>query len=144
MIRLFGVRPLEYTPRGDSLDSLGLRWRTWVVVARSLPALLWRHPFGRRPLGKDLRRYITATGASIQPEACFNEYLQVAYEHGVLGVAASLLGLGALGWALVTARGADPFVVALLTWALTMTGSITLRTWPFPLVGALLILGAWA
>ena len=135
-----GRRWLEYTPRGDSFDPLTLRWATWVLVARTLPRLLWRHPFGRRPVGKDLRRYMAATGARVQPDHVFQEGLQIVYEYGWMGVVAVALFLG-LVWHY--AHGSGPFGVALVAWAVTMTGSITLRTWPFPLVGGLLLVGAW-
>jgi hypothetical protein len=76
----------------------------------------------------------------VHDDHAFNEYLEVVYDRGivalgVLGVFGYLAGRAVLS--------ADLFAGALAVWALTMAGSITLRTWPFPLVGALLLLGAW-
>jgi hypothetical protein len=125
----------EWLPRGDSLDPLVQRLRTWRVVARALPRVL---PWGRRPLGRDLRQYYVATGTPVSLDHAFNEYLEVAYEYGLPGL------LGILGWAAVVGwhlhRG-DPWSAAAVAWAVTLAGSITLRTWPFPLVGALLTWG---
>jgi hypothetical protein len=128
-------RWLEYTPRGDSLDSIWLRARTWRVVARALPAVL---PWGRRPLGRDLRRQVTATGAPLLEEHAFCEPLQIVYEYGVLGLA------GLVAWGALTVphlRAGDPFSTALVVYGLAGCGSISWRTWPFPVLGALLTLG---
>lgn len=131
-----GGKPiLEWTPRHDSLDPIWLRLRTWKLVAQALPGVM---PFGRRPLSADLRRYKGATGAQISDTYAFNEYLQVAYEHGIVGVVGVGGGLVLCGYL----AGHTPFGTSLLVWALTMTGSVTLRVWPFPALGLLLILGA--
>lgn len=85
---------------------------------------------------KDLRRYSTATGARIEADHAFCEPLEIVYEYGVLGLGL----LVAFGWFVGGHRSvADPESVALLVWALTMMGSITLlacngrvRTGPTP------------
>ena len=132
-------RLFEYLPRGDSLDSIWLRARTWRSVSTALmDRRVW--PFGRGwgACGRDLRRHHSATGASVMLDHVFCEPLEIVYEFGVFGVTA--LGLAGL----LVYRVADwhsPFTFALLVWAFTMTGSLTLRTWPFWFVGFLLTLG---
>jgi len=126
----------EWLPRGDSWDSITQRLRTWRLILATLPAVM---PWGRRPLSWDLHRYQAAAGQPM-PDAAFNEYLQVSYEYGLIGVVALV------GGALLVCphfRHGDGFSVALVVWTLTMGGSLTLRTWPFPAVGGLLVLGAW-
>jgi hypothetical protein len=137
-----GRRWLEWTPRGDSLDPVWLRLRTWQVVGRTLlDRRLWPWGRGRGQYGRDARKAITAYGLKIQPDHVFCEPLEVVYEHGifgVLGVVAFVVGVGlSLG---VDPRRAE--FCSLVVWAVTMTGSVTLRTWPFPLVGALLLIAA--
>jgi hypothetical protein len=79
----------------------------------------------------------------VQDDHAFNEYLEVVYEYGIIGVvAAAGVSVGLLARYAYGIPLAPRFDVALLVWALTMAGSLTLRTWPFPLVGALLFIAA--
>ena len=90
---LAGQRLLEWTPRGDTIDSLVARWRGWQLILHHGRAhwLLGAGPLTMEPA---LLRW----GSRYDLELCwgegFNELLHFWYEYGMLGVVA----VGAFLW----------------------------------------------
>lgn len=90
--RLFGRPPLEWTPRGHSLDPWRARWHTW----RALILAGWRDGSflagaGPGTVERTLQRYSAARRVATCAGAAFNEPLQIAYEYGAFGVLALFL-----------------------------------------------------
>ena len=87
-------RPLlEWTPRGDTLDSLVSRWRGWVLLVRHGRAH-WLLGAGPNTLEPALLRWGTRYDIELCWGEGFNDPLQLWYEYGLLGV----LAMGAFVW----------------------------------------------
>lgn len=88
-----GQRLLEWTPRGDTIDSLVSRWRGWQCLVHHGRAH-WLLGAGPGTMEPALLRW----GSRYDIELCwgegFNELLQLWYEYGMLGV----LAVGAFVW----------------------------------------------
>jgi len=84
-----GQRILEWTPRGDTIDSLVSRARGWQLIIHYGRA---RWLLGHGP--NTTERALLAWGSKHGLELCwgeaFNEPLQLWYEYGILGVAAGV------------------------------------------------------
>ncbi len=125
-------RWLEWTPRGDSLDAVALRWRIWRAMGQGMAT--WAHwPFGCGPgsTGVDLKRWYTSTGVKggELPGSALNEPLQLAYEYGVFGVAA----LALFAWRVGPHLGVDPWSGVVLTGAILALGHEPMRILPLGL-----------
>ena len=118
---LAGQRLLEWTPRGDTIDSLVSRWRGWQLILHHGRAqwLLGAGPLTMEPA---LLRW----GSRYDLELCwgegFNELLHFWYEYGMLGVVA----VGAFLWRVAPhLELRDPWSAA---WVVGLI--LTLGHWP--------------
>ena len=127
-------RPLEWTPRGDSLDPLWGRWHALRAVWWGLRQdRAWLYGAGPESTEKLLQRYSAGRRVALPSGAAFNELAQVWYEYGVLG----LLAAATLVYQVVPhLRPGDPWscawvigaVLSFTHWPLRlpMTGSVWL------------------
>lgn len=94
---LYGNRRLlEYTPRGDSLDSLWQRLRVnkLLVYAWTNPAW-WPFGMGPRSMEKQIIRWASKIGPSALPLGQpHTDVLHMAYEYGPCGITAMILLAG--------------------------------------------------
>jgi hypothetical protein len=87
-----GERWLEWTPRGDSFDSVINRLIVWYLIAEAWwdgPRLLGRGPYSLEP---QLRIWATRCWIETPNGEAHVEWAQMLYEYGVLG----LLAVGCL------------------------------------------------
>lgn len=77
-------RPLEWTPRGDSLDSVVGRWNG---LRCALTRLTWRG-HGRGSMARDLKRWTSRGVRYLPSDYLLCEPVQVVYEYGLLGLVA--------------------------------------------------------
>lgn len=84
-----GRRVLEWTPRGDTIDSMVSRWRGWQLIVHHGTSR-WLLGHGPGTMEPTLLRW----GSRYDLELCwgegFNEILHFYYEYGVLGLIAVL------------------------------------------------------
>lgn len=82
-------RLLEWTPRGDSLDSLRQRWRVMGLLLRSfLRPAFWPWGYGPRTMEKQIIRWASKHGVEAIPLGHPHiDLLQFVYEYGLPGVA---------------------------------------------------------
>lgn len=82
-------RLLEWTPRGDSLDSLRQRWRVMVLLLRSfLHPAWWPFGYGPRTMEHQIIRWASRVGVEAIPLGHPHiDLLQTLYEYGLCGVA---------------------------------------------------------
>lgn len=94
-----GRRVLEWTPRGDSLDSVVGRLQG---IRCALTRLTW-WGHGRGSMARDLKRWTSRGVRYLPSEDLLCEPVQIAYEYGLLGVVAltvaAVLGYRVLAWA---------------------------------------------
>ena len=112
-----GIKLFEWTPRGDSFDSVVNRLIVWVLIVRGWwqgPRWLGRGPYSLEP---ELRRWSSRCWIELpNGEAC-QDGLQHLYEYGVVGMVA----LGCFLWRLSGGLGpGDPWSAALVA-GLTMS-----------------------
>ena len=116
-----GQRLLEWTPRGDTIDSLVSRGRGWQLILHHGRA---RWLLGAGP--NTMEPSLLAWGSRYDMELCwgegFNEVLHVYYEYGLLGVAA----LAAFAWRVAShVAFGDPWSAA---WVVGIV--LSLAHWP--------------
>ena len=116
-----GQRLLEWTPRGDTIDSLVSRWRGW--------QLIWHHGRAHWLLGAGpgtMQPALLRWGSRYDLELCwgegFNELLHLWYEYGLLGVVAAAAFIWRVGPSLTLG---DPWSAAWI-----VGGVLTLAHWP--------------
>lgn len=133
------LRWLNRTPRGGSFDSLAHRvraWRAYGVVWCRWPIWCWGRGPGAGPRDAvDVQAHLSHP---IQVGPLHNDWLEFAYEHGVLGLAVIALLVARvaphLAWA-------DPWTAAVLVGAVIALGSPAMRVQS--LGSAWLLTAAW-
>ena len=126
------IKLFEWTPRGDSFDSVVNRLIVWILIVQAWwhgPRLLGRGPYSLEP---ELRRWSSRCWIELpNGEAC-NDWLQHGYEYGLLGMAA----LALVGWRLAPhlALG-DPWSAAVVAFATMALGHYPGRQPAIGLVG---------
>lgn len=103
---VFGRRALEWTPRGDSLDSVG--GRLWGIRCALTRLTWWGH--GAGSMARDLKRWTSRGVPHLHHEWLLCEPVQVVYEYGLAGGVA----LVAMAWlaGVVLPRLSAPVVAA--------------------------------
>lgn len=122
----------RFTPRGGSLDSLRLRWRSWGVLLGAMRHWPWRVWLTGRGWTGPNRDLLRAHALQLVPGAMgtsHNDVLDVVYTSGLPG----LLLLGLLGWRLAPALMlGDPWSATVCAGLVVACGSSALR---YPSVG---------
>ena len=118
--------------RGDSLDSVRLRWRTWVLLVGLMQRFSWRD-WGRgrgwMAVNDDLLRAFALDRLRGAQGTAHQEAIELVYSSGGLG----LVFLGALGWAVCPQlQVADPWSAGVVAGVVVGLGSHALR---YPAVG---------
>ena len=128
-----GVKLLEWTPRGDSFDSVINRlivWKLIVVAWWHGPRWLGRGPYSLEP---ELRRWSSRCWIELpNGEGCVDP-LQHLYEYGVLGACAVVLFVVRV---LPSFHLGDPWSAALLAGAAMSWGHYP---WRMPAIGLVLL-----
>ena len=113
-----GQRWMEWTPRGDSADSIINRLLLWVIIPRAWwtggHRLLGHGPYSLEP---ELRRWASRCWIETPNGEAHCEWAQVLYEYGLVGVLAVSVFAGRVIW---NAHLGDSYTAAFLA-GLVMT-----------------------